>query len=431
MFGLVLGATLLLTAGDFDLNGTVTSEIRAGEAPLQAGSSSTPSLVGILTPAVGVEYLGPRLTLDLDYGLRIFLREAQDEANSTLIYLNTWTLTASSRPTPRLTLTGAAQVSEGAADYSYLPSVYGVNQATLVSVPHFLSLAASIKAEEALSRTVKFDLPIKAMRIRPVGESTSMSADAPSPLNTVPRYTLVAAQPDLGFQVTETDQLILATLVQYQYIADLFPNLAVDPNANPLATHTLTGLTISPTVGWRSRLTHQSTVTTSAGVAYNHLWSSFPVQRDSFAPVGSVLLDHRLVSQREIVAVALFGLAVDYYVDPFLGEPVSHGTATGGVQLSLADEWTLGLRANFVSSFEAHPVGIGATLTYPDEVAASVVLPARHRVSDNLYFEIGARWSDRSPFFDTGHFGFHQREAWLYALLTLTSRRVAPYGAPP
>jgi len=200
-----------------------------------------------------------------------------------------------------------------------------------------------------------------------------------------------------------------------------------DATAPLTATYALSSVTVSPTVGWRSRLTLASTVTTNVGVAYNRLWSPYPVKRDSFSPVGSLLLDHRLVSRRALVAVTTFGATVDYYVDPVLGEPVAHGSAAAGFLLSLPDEWTVGLHGTFVSPFEAHFVaGV-----YPDEVAAGVNIPARHRVSDDCYFEVGARWSDRSPFFDTGHFGFHQREAWLYALLTLTSRRVAPYGAPP
>jgi hypothetical protein len=39
-------------------------------------------------------------------------------------------------------------------------------------------------------------------------------------------------------------------------------------------------------------------------------------------------------------------------------------------------------------------------------------------LSNNVMLEFGGRWADRSPFFTTPFYGFHQRQLWLYVLLT-------------
>jgi hypothetical protein len=432
MWGLVLGATLLLTAGKFDLDGTIASETRAGETPLIPDQASKPAAVTILTPDVGAQYLASTLRLNFDYSLRIFLREDADENHFHPIYLHTWTLAGRSRPTRLAEVEGLAQVALGATDYAYLPGLYGNNQAALANVPDIFSATARVRGQQAVSPAVRLELGLGAT----YQEQIDLPAQTPTPpmpvnpmmpgvltFDALPTYSTVAVKPGASVILSDADQLTLASEVQAIHVSGLDSDLTIDPTGGP--KHTLTSVDVQPTVTWRSHLTETSSLALSAGVTYGRIYSSYPVQKTSVTPVGGAMYDHRLISQRQVVARTTLGVAMDYYFDPILGEVTPHASATASVMLAFPREWSLGLEGNFVTTLSAHPVGN----LYPDEVAAALSIPVRHRVSDYFFFEFGGRWSDRSPFFDTPAYGFHQRQLWLYVMFTATTRSVHRYAA--
>jgi hypothetical protein len=50
----------------------------------------------------------------------------------------------------------------------------------------------------------------------------------------------------------------------------------------------------------------------------------------------------------------------------------------------------------------------------------SATLPIRYRLSRHWTFELGGRYSDRAPHLEAKPFRFHQRELWVYGLVTAT-----------
>jgi hypothetical protein len=121
-------------------------------------------------------------------------------------------------------------------------------------------------------------------------------------------------------------------------------------------------------------------------------------------------------------------VSLEYYLDPVLGTPATHVFATGSFYLGLPQNWTIGLQGSFVSSLKDHPLGSAPPFTYPDEIAAAAELPVRHLLSRDLLLEFGGKWADRSPFFTAPNYGFHQRQLWVYVMLTGATR---PTWLPP
>ena len=421
----------LLTAGVFDVNGIVTTETRAGEAPLFVGDQPRASLVGVLTPGAELRFLDEGIDLRAGYSLRIFLQETS-AVNPPPAYLHTWTLAATSRVTHRLDFVGGVTVIEGLPDYTYLPSILGAMQttmpATLVRVMPIFSAAGNVTLQERSSRTAKLSLALSAAHHRPVG-TPSIVSDAAMPGATtptqisLPRFTSLTATPGVTFRLSRLDDLVLSTVLEYQYIAGL--SSAPAPGA-PASNQSLTSYTLVPTVAWRTRLARHSQLEVSAGVAFTHLVAPNPVDHYREDPVGGVKLEQRLVTRREAVLLTTLEASMIYFLDPVLATTAPRASVAAGLLLALPPYWTVALRALGSSPLTAHPLpGAIPGSPYPDEVIAGLELPVRHYISENLAIEFGGRWTDRSPFFSAPNYGFHQRQLWLYALLTATSRRVS------
>jgi hypothetical protein len=431
MSGLAQIAALLFTiSGQIDLNGAVAAEARAGEGPLVPGEAPVPGFMSILTPAVELQYLNRSLDLRAGYNLRILLRESSTYLNFAPLYLHTWTLTLDSHPTTRLQIKGAAQVLEGAADYAYLPYIFGASQATLVLVPEIFSATATASAQLRATRRVTAEVALSGLHNQPIGVGTVMApvASAPAVPYVLPHFTSLAAMPGVLLRLSEVDELTLSSSFEYQYVSGISDITAT--GVGPLPTHSLTGLVAIPTIGWKTNRARHSELELKAGVAFSHLASSYPVEPNAVTPVGSVAVDQRLLSLRDAVLGIHCGGSVEYYLDPILGTAAPHAMTTAALSLTVPQNWTIALEGTFVTSLKAHPRGVGTDIYYPDEVAASAELPVRHPVSEHLTVEFGGRWSDRSPFFTAPDYGFHQRQLWLYVLLTGTTRPTKRTVAP-
>ena len=112
---------------------------------------------------------------------------------------------------------------------------------------------------------------------------------------------------------------------------------------------------------------------------------------------------------------------------------VPRGTAYAASR-SGSRRWTAALQAVFGTNLSGQPLDAGPAgpllAITPDETAASVALPIRHRASDNLILEFGGRWSDRGPHLSASNFAFHQRELWAYVMLTATTRHLPRWTTP-
>jgi len=436
VLGLVPVAALLFVAGQFDANGIVVAETRAGQAPRVPGLPSEATVLGVLAPTLDLQYLSRSLELHIDYSIRIFWRESDQDSNFVPVYLHTGSVRAASRLTRRFQLTGSAEVSEGAVDYSYLPILLGTTQATLVTVPQFFLATATAGAAFNATATTTLEMTANAVHRRPIGDPNAVPAGAGAvpPLSTgtapapyvLPTFDSVSAVPSVVIRLSPISAMALSSLVLYQSMS---PISSIASNGSTLTfTESLTGLNVVPRIGWRGHPSRNSELGLSAGVAYSRLERSDTGTTTTIDPVAAAAFSGLLVAERDFVLKTTLGTSVDSYLDPVLGSSGLRGTIAGGVRLALPSSWTLAIEGNFATAFEAHPQTIASATVYPDETSAALSIPIRHRVSDNVIAELGGRWSNRGRQIFAPEFSFHQRELWIYLLLTATSRRVPPWG---
>ncbi len=424
MIGLVLAAAAVGAVagqppvpGQLEVIPSVTVESQAGEAPLTYGDAPKASLVEILTPGVALNYVGRRLELRASYDLRIFWRLTSGVSVPAPLYLNTVNLALTARPARRTTVKLTASVYEGEADYTYLPSIYGANQAALVVVPTIFSANVSGSAELRATQRVTAAIALLAVETQPVGAApTITSAAGTTTVFTLPRFSSIAATPGANILLSRLDTLEPALSFEYQQVS----NLTV-MTASGVEQGSLSAFVVTPTLGMRRLLSRRSELTLKVGVGVAHLSGEVIGNPNPIGPVGSATLDARVLNLRQAVLRAKGTSTLDYYIDPVLGTAATRFTNIGGLYLGLPKSWTIGIDGSFVTSLAKHPYP-GALNTYPDEVGASLELPVRHLLSNDLMMEFGGRWSDRSPFFTAPNYGFHQRQLWLYVQLTGTTR---------
>jgi len=393
---------LLCIGGQFDANGLVTLEARAGEAPLNADGVVRAGVVAVLTPDLQLSYLSRTTDLRLDYSPRIFWREPNDLNTHRPLILHVANFVAVSQASRTLRLTGSANASIGESDYTALAQLLGPTQAAIPSVVDFLSVTSSAGAVANLSRRATFGAALTFTHRRPLGAAATVVLPDPS-MTPFPRQTSFTASPSLRVNLSRADDLILTSPVSYGTYST-----GVDI------------LTVSPQVGWLTHLSPLYDLRAALGIAYARvvpaLTTSSPV-----APVGELGLDMRLSNQGGVATRASTGVRVDYFVDPVLGTAGPRALVLLGLSSTLNPDWLVGIDASYSTVFVGTSPG---PMGYqPDETAVSVSIPVRFRASDNLLTEFGFRYSDRAPSVQVSAFGFHQRQLWLYGLFTATTRR--------
>jgi hypothetical protein len=435
MIGVVLAAAAVgavagqpATAGHLEVIPSVTVESRVGEAPPGYGVPPEASLVEVLTPGVALDYVGRRLEFRASYDLRIFLRSVSGASLQAPLYLNTVNLTLTGRLSRRLSLTLAASAYEGQADYTYLPAIF-THQAALVAVPDIFAANVSGSAELRATRRVTAAVAVQASHSQPIGAvpmpSTTTSGTTPSTYTyTLPHYTSLAATPGANIRLTRLDTLEPSLSFEYQQISSLAVPTATGA---PLPVGSLTTFIVIPTLGMHRALTPRSELTLKVGVDLAHLnGSNVTGNRNPIGPIGSAAFDTRLLNVRRAVLRGKATTSVEYYLDPVLGTAATHFITGGSLYLGLPQSWTIGIDGSFFTSLAPHPIGTQPNLIYPDEVGFAFDLPVRHLLTNDVMLEFGGRWSDRSPFCSTLYcttpdFTFHQRQLWLYVLLTGTT----------
>ena len=444
-------AALLFVAGEFDVNAVVVSETRAGEAPLAAGRPPTAAFVEILTPGVDLLLHRPGLEIRLDYGPRIFWRQpnySQPDGSSRLspLILHVANLAATDRSARRVTLTGGASVSAGEADYTSLGQLFGSAsasasgmapgsavvtppvgppQATLPPVTDFLSASARAGAEVEASRIWRLGAKVEVGHRRPLGEPPVDAggdpvAEAAQVASFVRlRQTNVLAEPTGTVRLTRQDDLMFLTPLSERWFGD-----GTDI------------FTVTPQLGWQTRLSPTGGLRLAGGVTYARYQASSmsPLGSGySFAPVGSADISGVLMRDRDLTMYGSVGAAVDYFVDPILGTAGSRGSMSARWSLLLGLNWTVGIEGSFSTNLRRRrtiDLAPGMTVFYPDETVASASLPVRCRSSENLLIEFGGRWSDRAPNLHAPGFAFHQRQLWAYVMLTFTTQSTSRVPAP-
>jgi hypothetical protein len=452
MIGLVLAAAAVgaaagqlapaSVAGQLEVIPSAIVEARAGEAPITYGGAPTPMLIEVVTPGVGLGYVGRRLELLAGYQLRIAWQNTSRDPTPTPLFLHVANLTMTARPTRRLVLKLTGTAYEGRTDYTYLPTIVGNNQAALTLPPAILSANLSGSAELRVTELVTAGLALQAVRNQPIGEPTPLrtrltlttpttaplptTPTTPVPTLILPYFTSFAATPGVTVRVSRTDDLTSALGIDYQHVSNFS---AVDANGTLHPGSSIAALIVSPALGFHRTLSPRSEFTVRVGLAFTRVDSELTGTGNSVTPIGSADVNLRLLNLRRAVLQAKLTESLDYYLDPVLATGADHSFTTAALSLGLPKNWTIALEGSFVTPLEAHPQrsasapGQPPTLTYFDEVGATAQLAARHLLSNDLLLEFGGRWADRAPFFTapSPNPGFHQRQLFLFVTLSGTT----------
>lgn len=418
MLGLPAAALLVLLGRQFDINGSVTVEGRAGEAPLNTQGSIEAGVAGILMPDLQLSYLSRITDARIDYSARIFWRKPNEANTSKPVILHVVNLGASSQATPRLLLTANGNMSVGEADYTALGAVLP-NQPALPSVVDFLSITGGVGAQEALSRRAKIGLNLSLIHRRPLGETAGVT-EVPGTL-LFPHQTTGLAEPNFRYTLSRRDDLTVTSPVSYGRYTGGDQRFEI--------------FLASPQVGWQHRLTRRYSLRVAAGLAYVHVVPSLNTQ-SPVSPVGEVGVDMQLAGHGGLLTRGSAGVRLDYFVDPVLGTAGPRASLALGITSILNPSWLVGAEATYATVFTGSnpqivlgdpqggaipPIG-GATVPVDETLVAAAIL-ARCRVSDALTTEFGFRYSDRAPSLQVSAFGFHQRQLWLYGSFTASTRR--------
>jgi hypothetical protein len=433
MLGLVpLAAALALTAGQLDLTATVSAETRAGETPIVNGQPPERSLMAIAIPGVFLEYRAPRLSLQAQYQVRIFWRTAENEPMVAPLYLHTFGLSLASRETRRLSTKLAATAFEGSADYTFLPVIFGTTQAALVTVPRIFSATLAGDAQWQATRRLTPGIAVNATHNEPLGPPQVISGTSGMTTTyNLPHYTSATMSPDMRLRLSPVAEGSLGSVFTYEHVSGLNQAFLTPTGGVTAGNQVLSLAIVAPTLATTLHTSRLTSLQLKLGVAFTHFFSGAAASPDAVTPNGGVDVRSTVFTSRQ-TALDLSGTAaVDYYVDPVLAIAAPRASAAASSQLRFATDWTIALQGTFSTSLSAH-ASPAFSQSYPDLVSASLSLPIRHPLSEHAVLEFGGRWADRSPFFTAPNFGFHQRQLWVYVLLTGTSHgaRTAVSAAP-
>lgn len=413
MVGLVPLAGLLLAANAVELDASAIAEMRGGQAPLVANRPPTAGFVSVLTPGAELSVRDSNLEMRLDYGPRIFWRRPNLASRDRPLVLHLANLSLATRLTPTVSVTSGASLSAGEADYTLLPQLVGTVQATLPAVANLLVATGRAGLDVQVTRSTRLGLALEASYRRPIGD---VDAESLAGSLFLQRQTGVQAAPNATVRISRLDDLLFATPVAYR---------SFERGANFLS--------VTPQAGWRRRLSPTDEVRLSGGVTYSRATYdatvATPGTRSTVAPVGSVEMLRLFLRRQGLALQGAVGAMADYYVDPILVVPQKRITTTARFLLSLGDRWTAGIEAALGSTLDPVPPIPGSTIP-PDATYAAVSVPIRYRFAEGAYLEFGGQWSDRAPHTESSRFDFHQRQLWVYTLLSLTTRETPRWVLP-
>jgi hypothetical protein len=404
--GLLSVAALLFVARDLDVDVGVVAEARVGQAALDVGQEPRFGLASVLMPGLELELRRPDSDLRANYALRLFWGDPRTRP----LVLHIANFLGTARVTRTLNVFGGVSASEGEPDFSALSALLPA-AGMLPPVVKILSVSAMAGAQMAATRIWDVGVTGEVGHRRQLGTQPMMAI-------VLPEQTIFRVEPSAVAHLSRRDDLLLMGGVTYQMYSSTSPT-----------TEGARFLIFTPEVGWRTHLTPRYDLRLIAGIAYLRTNLEPPPGQagpDPVSPVGSAELVGRVFRDQGIAMQITLGATVEYYADPILAVAVPRGTAFARGLLLLGGDWSVGLEGTFGTSLASGPIQLpppAAANTHPDETFASVSLPVRHRISNNLTVEFGGRWFDRGPHLDVPDFAFHQRQAWAYVMVTATTRR--------
>src|SRR5882757_9106245 len=132
-------AALFLISAQVEVEATATSESRAGQAPIVAGTESRAFVAQVLRPVVELHLRERGVTLRLAYGPRIFWETPRPIDASGPLVLHTAILRLEARASRTVIFTATAEGSLGQPDYTALPQLLGMTQGALPRIARVAS----------------------------------------------------------------------------------------------------------------------------------------------------------------------------------------------------------------------------------------------------------------------------------------------------
>lgn len=418
MLGLLPLAGLILLSGELNLYGNAIAEVRVGQAPVQAGQDPVAGVAASIAPIAELEYMRLDRQIILDYGPRVLWRQPNALRSDKPLILHVMNLSVTVDATPTLRFIERGSVSYGEADYVALNQIFAA-QGFLPQVLNIFAVSAGTGLRWDAGRIWRYESMFDVEHREVVGDTGLTNPDpmpVPPPIDTVTllsfRQTNLQLEASGIARVDRRNDLVLTTAV-----SDRILHNGVDVFA------------VTPQIGWRTRLARGTELRFNGGITYAKDLGTVKLvgQSGVVRPVGNVELNALLLGRRGVAWRGVGGLAVDYFVDPFLRAAGPRAVAVVRSLVLFEPNWTAGVEASFATSLRATAPQIGGPLA--DETTVSVALPVRRRLSTHLIGEVGLRWSVRAPRIRADEVTFHQRQTWFYISLTATSRRVDEWVA--
>jgi hypothetical protein len=398
-----------LFSGQLEVEASVESQSRAGEAPLTPDANPQLFAAELLIPRLALYLRRRDVAFSAWYAPRIFAEDPTPPGTSGTLILHTFGLNLGVLPSRDVTVTGSATGAIGEPDYTTLPLVLGTTQGAFPSTTIVELASATGQANVQARVTRRWDLTLAAQAFYWHWIDQTAMLAAPTTVGQVTGSAELGAM----FRLTSLEAIGLSTAV-----------------GDASYWHDTSLVTVTPAAIWKARLARREELRVTLGMAYARAFGMAPAgamqplgaARSAVAPIGSVDLVARLTRRDDILFFGHLLSGVNFYLDPVLGTADPRGYA--GLELGTVSVsgWTTGFRGDFGTTLRTTPYPIAPGQLPPDETAFSLALSVRRRVSEYLFAELGGRWADRGPALVTPDFQFHQRQLWIYLSLTGTTR---------
>lgn len=397
----------------------ITSEVRAGRAPVSWGQPAETTVAWTTIPSLSLFAFDSVKSLSLSYTPRILLREPNIERRLRPIVLHQATLLGSARLTPRMQGSLSAMGAVGELDYSAWQQVLGNTGPNVPRTNRLAQAGAQGHLDFKASPSLTLETDARASVWAPLSKQTQ-ATEQPIPGQT---SFVLARQTNLGLQQSLVEQLSRRTRV----------NAAVD-GAYYRSSAGLRIYTITPSAGFSHLFSAHGTVSASLGITMAHESTPSQLGRPDnwrVVPASNFRVANLLVGGsggRRLEGE--FGGSTAYFVDPVLGRGRLRGLVLARLRAVFSHAWNAALEVNFSTSLMKHPLLLSNVPTvdpitqqalvnqYPYETQLIAVLPVRWQPSPAYTVEMGLRFTERGPHWRAPGFSLRERETWGYVLGT-------------
>lgn len=401
-----------------DVSGGVTTETRAGVAPIAADAPSEPAFVAIVTPNVDLLVRSRRHgSLLLGYSPRMQLRLPNRLDVKRPIFLQQMYFDYRKALSRRLLLDVGAGASVGEIDYTTAAQFIGDAQqlpdrAELNAITQYAVAEGGVRLEGIVA-------PRHVLVIEPVvGHRTPIGVDVSQAIETgvrpLPTQTYGTLGLTYAFAVSPVDDVGITArpgLVDYE--------------------GRTTYVSSDARVQWERRLDLELTSRLEAGVFAAHTLRSDPrlvVDDTKVFPVGLASIRGRLWSRSSHWVDGVGLLGVTGYFDRLREEVDPRGQAQAGFIVTFPPRWVVAVNASMytplTTEFRISPVDGRSD----EESVFNLQTPITYLIDQRMAVEVGTVFSYRASNFTAPDFHFDQFEGWFYVAFRISGGTIRGGG---